>query len=353
MTLALDYTRWGKARHVWNSTSDLLAAAGIADGVHSIEAEGLPLDVLMVNGARLGKATQTVLPVFFSGAVSNRGGKPGPFFSGSGIAESKGIAAICIADPSLALDPDLGLAWYAGSSRQKTQACVTDLLTGLADKLQVELLLVGGSGAGFAALQFGAKLQERASVLVWNPQTDLLAYYRNAVRTYLRSAFPGEAWEDSPRMTGADAMMRGKGINHAVHRDYAAGELPRRLVYLQNASDHFHVLNHAGALLAGMTVKADEGQYRTADERALFWFGDWAKGHEAIPKQTLGALIDLMLVPANSIETISHGLRALADHAMDETARLPLSFRHAANRATLGVRTSFTDTATLKVSAAI
>ncbi|GAB2625888.1 DUF6270 domain-containing protein [Novilysobacter erysipheiresistens] len=352
MMLALDYTRWGNARHVWNSTADLLAAPSIADGVHSIQAEGLPLDVLMVNGACLGKATQTVLPVFFSGAVSNRGGKPGPFFSGSGIAESKGIAAICIADPTLALDPDLGLAWYAGSSRQQTQACVLELLAGLADKFQIELLLVGGSGAGFAALQFGGKLRERASVLVWNPQTDLLAYYRNAVKTYLRSAFPDEAWEDDPRLTSAGATMRGKGISHAVHLDYAAGQLPRRLVYLQNASDDFHVLNHAGSLLAGMTVEANEGRYRTADERTLFWFGDWAQGHEPIPKRTLCALIDLMLDPANSIEAISHNLGAL-DEAGGGVSGLPLSFRHAANRANLGVRAALTDVATLKVSAAV
>ncbi|MGY0618349.1 DUF6270 domain-containing protein [Lysobacter sp. A378] len=352
MMLALDYTRWGSARHVWDSTSDLLAATSIADGVHSIQAEGLPLDVLMVNGARLGRATQTVLPVFFSGAVSNRDGRPGPFFSGSGIAESKGIAALCIADPTLALDPDLGLAWYAGSSRQQTQACVLELLAGLADKLQVELLLVGGSGAGFAALQLGAKLQERASVLVWNPQTDLLAYYRNAVKTYLRSAFPDEAWEDDPQLTGAGAVMQGKGVSHAVHLDYAAGQLPRRLVYLQNASDDFHVLNHAGALLAGMTVEADEGRYRTADERALFWFGDWAQGHEPIPKRTLGALIDLMLDPGKSIEIISHSLRTLVDDAGGEVSRLPLSFRHAANRANLGVR-ALTDMASLKVSATV
>lgn len=337
MSLALDYTPWDHRRQKWASPQELLAAASLVDGVHSVQAQGLPLDLLLVNGARLHSGAQAVLPVFFSGAVSGRDGKPGPFFSGSGLAASKGIAALCIADPSLALHPDIGLAWYAGSSQQHTQAVLHELLAGLADRLQVELLLIGGSGAGFAALHLGSRLGDRASALVWNPQTDLLAYYRNAVRTYLRGAFPGEAWQDDARLTGAAEMMVGKGISHAVHQDYAAGRLPRRLVYLQNASDDFHVLNHAGALLAGMSVEAEGNRYRTADGRALLWFGDWGQGHEPIPKQVLDALIDLMIDPATSTETIGRYLRA-AEEAVDPSVpRQPLSFRHEAKSVQLKV----------------
>lgn len=349
MSRALDYAPWADARHEWASIQELLAAECIGDGVHTIQAEGLPLDVLLVNSVRLQRGEQTVLPVFFSGAVSGRAGKSGPFFSGSGVAQARNIAALCISDPTLALDPDLGLAWYAGSSQQQTQKVLQDLLVGLADKLRIELLLIGGSGAGFAALHLGSRLGDRASALVWNPQTDLLAYYRSAVRTYLCTAF-AEEWKDDARLTGAAGMMAAKGISHSVNQGYAAGCLPRRLVYLQNASDDFHVLNHAGLLLAGMTVKVDGNRYKTADERALFWFGDWGQGHEPIPKQILGVLIDLMLDPAVSIDTIGACLRDSAGVQNAGTQRQPLSFRHAANRAELRVGTALASN-TLKLSA--
>lgn len=331
MRLLLDYARWAGARREWSSIGSFVAADP-TDGVHSIGSHALPLDLLLVNAAKIGDARERVLPVFLSGAVSARNGSDGPFFSGRAMAEAAGMPALCIADPTLAVHGDLGLAWYAGSQWQATQQVLGDLLEAIADAWQVEPLLIGGSGAGFAALQLGARLGARASVLVWNAQTDLLRYYRPAVLDYLRAAFPrADGWPDAGALETAAAHLARHGVTSAVVPDYAAGARPRRLLFLQNASDEFHLLNHAGPLLTTLDLDARHAVYASGAGDLLFWFGDWGSGHEPVPKPFLASLIERMRDPAWR----PADLAALPSASGLAATMPPLSFRHAAREAVL------------------
>lgn len=332
MRPVLDYSRWPEPRHAWASIDAFLAAAPV-DGVHTLGGEGdLPIDLLLLNAARLGAPRRRILPVFLSGAVTARGNAAGPFFSGRGMARAAGMPALCIADPTLAVDSTLTLAWYAGSQWQRTQPVLSRLLAAVAQAWQVEPLLIGGSGAGFAALQLGAVLGSRASVLVWNPQTNLLGYYRPAVLEYLRTAFPQEAWQEETALARAPDFLAQHGIVSALPAEYAAGRRPRRLLYLQNASDEFHVLHHAGPLLGGMDLLARGNRYESDNGDALFWFGAWGQGHEPIPKPVLAALIDRLADPALEPSSLASDLASSMPAA---TRGLPLSFAHAAQGATL------------------
>lgn len=302
-TLYLDYGQWAGSHRTWDSTASFIeASATVSDGVHTIGSGGLPLDILLVNWAE--HRTHSVIPVFFSAAIGSRDGRRGPFFSGPGMAKSGGYPAICIADPSLALSPELSLAWYAGSDQQATQSRISELLTGLAEQRQAELLLIGGSGGGFAALRFGAELGSRASVLVWNPQTNLLRYYRSAVRAYLRTCFPSTSWPDQGKLDRAAELLP-PGTQSEVISSYARGSMPRRLVYLQSAADTFHVENHAIPFLSPLAVTTQDGQYYQGKSGGLLaCFLDWGEGHEPPPKALLADLISSMSSPSTEIDDV-------------------------------------------------
>lgn len=300
MVLALDYSRWDDSRHEWESPSAFSEATEWQDGLHSIKAEGgLPIDLLFVNVGRIQEG-QRVLPVFFSAAVGSRNAAPGPFFSGSGIAGAAGVAALCVADPSLAIDDKLALAWYAGSRRQRTQEILERLLATVADRLAVELLLVGGSGGGFAALQLAGCLGGRASALAWNPQTDFLKYYRSAIRTYMETCFPEAGEADS---SGDAARLLACGIEHQVLESYAAGRRPRRLLYLQNADDDFHVARHAKPFVRALGMQSvGSGKFAATNNAGIVWFGSWGRGHDAPPKEVLRALVERLIDPSASAD---------------------------------------------------
>ncbi|WP_157598474.1 DUF6270 domain-containing protein [Phycicoccus sp. Root101] len=185
------------------------------------------------------------LPVFFSGAVSTRGGAPGPFFSGKNLAREAGTPFLALSDPTLRLDPDLDLGWYTGAPGRRTQEKVTRLLDGVASRLGRELLLVGGSGGGFACLDQSARMREPVSALVWNPQTDLLDYSAPPVLQYLvsvtgTSADVAGGWTREQR----SAVLTAGGVGHSVRRPLPQSSGRRRLLYLQNATDD-HLAEHA------------------------------------------------------------------------------------------------------------
>ena len=332
-----------ESRTAWRSIDEFLAldANGYGDGLHSIPGGELTLDMLFVNASKLSDGSQKVLPVFFSGAVTARQGKPGPFFSGSGVAKTLDVAVLCLADPSLAMDPQLGLAWYAGNGRQSTQALITRVLAGIAARLDVELLLIGGSGGGFAALQFAGRLGGIASALVWNPQTDFLKYYRSSVQPYLEACFPGGTGVSSTK-AGQVAKLAREGVRHEVITAYAADEMPKRLLYVQNASDTFHVERHAVPFIEGLGMRAiDQHRYATLDGNGMLWFGDWGIGHDAMPKNLLIPLVSRLLDPSIGVVECAEWLQ---ENAPRGNAKVPLSFAGTGTRASLQVRANLSET---------
>lgn len=79
-------------------------------------------------------------------------------------------------NPTLYLDPDLKLAWYAGSSGWDLQSLLKCVLRKIATVARSnDLIFLGGSGGGFASLYCAASFPGSLA-LVWNPQTDIGAY---------------------------------------------------------------------------------------------------------------------------------------------------------------------------------
>ncbi|MCF7221317.1 DUF6270 domain-containing protein [Marilutibacter chinensis] len=323
---AADYDAFAPALWSWNSVDDFLASE-VEEGVHRISQDAdcaNTLDIQLFNWAREVREEQAVVPVFFSAAVGARNGRPAPFFSGAGMAGSDGYAAIAISDPSLALSPDIALAWYAGSRGHRVQDRLASFLARMADVLGKELLLVGGSGGGYAACFYGALLGPRASVFVWNPQTDILRYYRSAVSDYLSKCF-GAGFK---REEQARRVLESNGIRSELASVYAEHEGPRRCVYLQNVSDRFHVEGHALPFLSGLKMRpaSRKGFLLSPDGRVAALFGAWSEGHDAPPKTMVRAVIRRMLNPQAGSNAIGRWIMASPFAGDAPTIRYPLVF---------------------------
>ena len=323
---AADYDAYSAALWSWNSVDEFLASEA-KEGVHRIPMDAggsATLDIQLLNWSPEVREGQAVIPVFFSAAVGARNGRPAPFFSGVGLAGADGYAAIAVSDPSLALSPDVSLAWYAGGRDHRVQRHLASFLARVAEAQDKELLLVGGSGGGFAACLYGALLGSKASVFVWNPQTDILRYYRSAVGEYLSTCF-GSGFQREDR---ARQLLESCGIHSELASVYASHEGPRRCVYLQNVSDRFHVEGHALPFLAGLRMRSAgrKGFMLSADGRLAALFGAWSEGHDAPPKTMIRAVIRRMLDPKTGSNAIGRWIMASPFAGDSPSIRYPLVF---------------------------
>lgn len=281
---ARDIRSWGVVRS-FSSTEAFVAAGCDDDGLCQIElSQGQYLDILLQNFDALTARGVRCILVALSGAVAERKGKMAPFFSGLGVAKSLGLPLIAIADPSLALDGELSLGWYAGNeSRLDLPLRLADILDSYARRHGVELLVIGGSGGGFAALQLGALLKSPSQMVVWNPQTSISDYSRSHVIQYVRSAFPHLQVELEGQ--GLYQALQSAGIRHDL-KNYSLRDNVR-VLYLQNQTD-WHIEKHAGPYFAGgdyQRVGCCCWQEREA--RCVLSVGLWGDGHQAVPKELL------------------------------------------------------------------
>ena len=288
----IDLAAW--TRPVYSERDEDLSKPGaLRDGIHRLrEGGGEPLDVLL-EGFGPQACGQPVL-VCFNAAVASRAHTKAPYFSGLRIARRLRLPLVAISDPALAMDPELGLAWYAGHA---TERALGRRIAGLLDRIGrrngSRLLLFGGSGGGFAALSVLGEMRAEAAAVVWNPQTSISRYYGSAVRAYLRAAFgddgPASPDAGSPARQLA-AHLQQAGIVHDLARTRARQAHP--VLYLQNRSDQHHVSQHAQpyAKLHGYR-RVSRSVYSAEGGRLCFWLGNWGRGHVPPPPEMVLAVL--------------------------------------------------------------
>lgn len=201
-------------------------------GVHSIMSNGHPVDVQFDNRGH----ADTL--VSFHAAMS-----PAkftlPVFTGAGVSEHLPVNRIFICDPSLYINVNLTLGWFAGSFRQPTlQDDITSIIRGFTGD-SGRTICFGASGGGFASLYFASRLPRALAVPV-NPQTSLSRYNPAVVARYLKLGWQDLSLEDIP-------------IVHDLTGHYAhVTDTPVR--YIQNTGDSSHVSNHFEPFMASLPV---------------------------------------------------------------------------------------------------
>ena len=328
-----DYGAFLPAVRRWHSLAHFASAADWTPGVNVISlSRGLHVD-LFLGGDLASIPEGRGLPVIFSGAVAKRDGKPGPFYSGTGLGRSVSSPFVAISDATLNVHRELALGWYAGRVEDGLQEAIRVVLTAIQRRYDRELVLVGGSGGGFASLHNAARLDVPVSAFVWNPQTDLLDYQPKIVAQYLTHALPAGATEVATmtREERSEALLAG-GVEHRALPD-GPPRGQRRVLYLQNASDS-HVINHLASYVEqGGLRHLGGGRYADDEHGTLVVVSDFSEGHGPPPREVLveglRALLDTSLSAADVVDDLqrrqllsSTGLETLPRDLRGEADRL-------------------------------
>jgi hypothetical protein len=198
-----------------------------------------------------------------------------PVFTGLNVTRELDASFVGLSDPALYLDPDLKLAWYAGSVGWNFQAEMKRVLRKIIAVAQTDdVVFFGGSGGGFASLYYSAAFPGSLA-LVWNPQTDIGAYNPPHVAEYGRVAF---GLPDHASTTLALPTLTESNLARVYD-----GSVSNYVVYLQNNSDG-HVVTHMRPFLA--SVGADIATVeRGADFNGAIipgvwlYLANWGDGH--------------------------------------------------------------------------
>lgn len=289
----------------WESLPQFLESLpGAEDGVHTIGmGDGPHLDVLLLGSPLSGH--HGAVPVFFSASVRSRHQKHPPFFSGISVVGRIRAPLIAISDPSTQLSESLGLAWYAGGGGTDVQDAVHRLLSAVTAASGNHLWLVGGSGGGFAALEAGFALGESASVLVFNPQTNLLEFSAGSVKRYLGIAHGMGAemldrpdWKQRAGQRLTDAGLRWDLCDRGPER------LPRQLIYLQNWNDWDHVDRHMAPFVRTHLSHQGPGTDSWSDDDHGVVQLDLGQGHAAPRPEAVQLLLRTALTGGHSAREI-------------------------------------------------
>lgn len=199
----------------------------------------------------------------YHGALDRQKYAP-PRFERLATLKELGRTTLLIADPTILLHERLQLAWYTGWEGLDLPAFIGGVVRHLATVLgSSDVVHVGSSGGGFAALQVGPHTPG-SMVLAMNPQTSIGRYriedqFMGVQRAYVQHVMP-HLWTGPIEQLGwgsswwhpmADRMS-------AVHR-YGLPQ-PVRVHFVQNMNDHHHVEHHLKpfAESAGTWMGADE-----------------------------------------------------------------------------------------------
>jgi hypothetical protein len=269
------------------------ASTASLEGLHQISLGRAPLAIL--SQIKVGRP----MVVFFSAAVPAKVDKVLPWFTGTGVMEDLAVSKVSVCDPTLYLSPRLRLAWYAGAKGLDVQKSVTRALTKLiAIAKPSKVLMVGGSGGGFAAMYYSSQVPGSLAT-AWNPQTNIFAYSEIAVLRYLEAA-----WNIKTVAQGEEAL-RGV-VTTDLFSLYEPGTQTNFALYLQNESDA-HVTEHLEPLLGRLGIpltaagQVTDGLYL---ERARF-----GEGHAAPPRHYLKTLLsNLLSDPRDWSEVFRGGL---------------------------------------------
>lgn len=182
-----------------------------------------------------------------------------------------------VSDPSIYLDPRLGLAWYAGTKDFDPMPTVAEKVNIIREKLKVparEVYSYGSSGGGFAALRFLLFYAEGGAIAI-NPQTVITNYHLKSVERYLEKCFGN-------RDRGEGLKTYPKRFSLLESSDVLKD---RRIILIQNTQDTHHYEEHykpfCTALGAGnehapndkplhRILFSHEGGHRKAESQEVF-----------------------------------------------------------------------------------
>ena len=281
-----DFSAWSDPVFHHADIGAFQALDRIAEGIHEIADDGQRLHILFRD-----KQSRNLM-IFFHGAMPDdiMESYTLPVFSGVRIADNADADRLLISDATLSLsDDNLKLGWFSGSATYNAFAAIQAIIARVAAGYD-RVILIGGSGGGFAALRASAFLPG-STALVWNPQTDIALYHEKAVAHYARACF------DHADLGAIDPAV--KATRHSNLCDLYSQPRGNRIIYFQNGPDTMHVRKHAGPFLEAYGAAHDLAEpppsFGLFGPNLLYVQGHWPGGHKPPPKQALIKSISLLL----------------------------------------------------------
>ena len=249
-----DLSKWGDVYK--HDSFDTVIDNLSVNAVHQVECQENPYHILIQNL----DSKKNYAIVSFHGA-EKRNDKLPPFFCYKGIAENLQVGLVSISDPSLLLNDSLRLSWHLGNRVngnivQKIAYFLDDLI----DKIGKKLLLCGGSGGGFAALNVQQSMRNslQTKAIVFNPQTDISKYYDSVLIKYFSSCFYEEK-----NISKIKEYFKNNNFPFEIELN---SNLERLI--LINGSDPNHVRKHVSKFIN-----------LRSEGKTVVCFGDWGLGH--------------------------------------------------------------------------
>lgn len=257
----------------FSSVTNFLDAKTVSAGISTIHSGGLPIDILVSPA----KSNTTIF--FFHGAIEPHFTLP--VLSGLGISGGLEANRVFVSDPSLTLDEDLMLAWYAGNYKQPDlQQSLVSVFRKILETLRSDrAVFFGGSGGGFASLYFASRFDNSLAV-VFNPQTIIANYAERPVRDFTEKAF---------HLPHGLELPLNSLPSHIITNicDIYKKPIYTTIIYMQNSNDSLHLQLHLAPFLEALHP----------ENKLLLMNEPWREGHSPPPKKVLTRVLNLVASP--------------------------------------------------------
>ncbi|QAY60612.1 hypothetical protein ET475_11845 [Microbacterium protaetiae] len=232
--------------------------AASRDSLHWVEAGSVAIPIFTR------RTESPILIVTFHG-VLRRSKYVLPRFEWVNSLRSLGHNVLSFGDPTMDLDLGLEGGWWLGTHSLDLIPQLAVLVSRTMEELGAKRLVIAGSSmGGFGALQLGAYFPE-ATVVAFNPQTDVRRYHaRRVTRVAMGSVF------------GADADPVPARVSVLERYDTTA-IVPARIRYVTNIGDQHHLDEHYEPFASGLEDRQVKSLVRTTR--------DDGPRHEKIPAE--------------------------------------------------------------------
>ena len=156
---------------------------------------------------------------------------------------------ISFADPTLCAGDDLTLCWYGGTDSWDPAPLLREVISTAIEKTRApEVVFVGGSGGGLAALRFSAEFPG-SKAFVFSPQTSAAKDRGGHFPLLLEKAYGARSIENVyEEFPGRFSVL-----------ERYAEPFENSVFYLQNLNDPSHIASHYNPLRRQMGVEGAEG----------------------------------------------------------------------------------------------
>ena len=245
--------------------------------------------------------------VGFNSAVSSRyeKGLTAPFFSFFGVSNILGVPLVSVSDPSMALSENISMGWYLGNDALGSlPKKIAALLDSIALHFDAELILIGGSCGGFAALKISESLASAAKVVAWNPQMDISLYFKKHVEEYLDHCFYDFEYKGSDFLSSARYFLSSKGIDYKVNLKNINSD--KEVYVFQNLTDWHMDVHFLPVFKSFSDNYFNPYNYVFIKDNVLFYLDNWGRGHSPFPQKNILTVVRSLFDSKSMSSVVDH-----------------------------------------------